>query len=140
MLQPIDKKQRTQSLLADNAGVSFIDLMLATVVLTFGVLALANLQVLSSKSSTSSKGTAAALTVAETKLEQLKDSVFTSIVAEAPQAVTDAASGLTFTRQVTVTNDTPIAGAKTVTVIVSWSDTAGSHRIPVATVIAAPDL
>ena len=126
-------------LLPDEDGFSFIDLMLATVVLTIGVLAMMDLQIIAARSNASSKGTTAALTVAEAKLEQLKDSVFTSIVAEAPQPVTDTASGLTFTRQVTVTNDTPIAGSKTVKVIVTWSDNAGSHTIPVATVIASPD-
>lgn len=131
---------RRRMVLSDNAGFSFIDLILATFVLTFGVLAMMDLQVISTRSNASSKSTAAALTVAETKLEQLKDSVFTSIVTEAPQPIQDPASGLWFTRQVTVTNDTPIAGSKTVNVIVSWSDKAGSHTIPVATVIAAPEL
>ena len=131
--------RRKPGLLADDTGFGFIDVMVALVILTIGVLALADLQVIAVRSNAFSKGMVAALTVAETKLEQLKDSVFTSIVAEAPQPVTDTASGLTFTRQVTVTNDTPIAGSKTVKVIVTWSDNAGSHTIPVATVIASPD-
>ena len=138
MLQPTDIRRRAGQLLADNAGVSFLDLMLSMVVLTIGVLAMADLQVIATRSNTSSKSTAAALTIATAKMEEIKDTVFTSIVAEAAQPVTDTASGLTFTRQVTVTIDSPISGSKTVKVIVTWSDAKGTHTLPMATVIAAP--
>lgn len=142
MLQPTDIKRRKQGPLADNAGFSFIDLMLAMVVLTIGVLAMADLQVIASRSNNSSRSTSAALNVATGKMEEIKDKVFTSIVAEAPTTVTvldPPRAPLTFTRQVTVAIDTPIAGSKTVTVIVTWSDSAGkTHTIPMATVIAAP--
>lgn len=142
MLQPTDIMRKRQGLLADNAGFSFIDLMLAMVVLTIGVLAMADLQVIASRSNNSSRSTSAALNVATGKMEEIKDKVFTSIVAEAPTTVTvldPPRAPLTFTRQVTVAIDTPIAGSKTVTVIVTWSDSAGkTHTIPMATVIAAP--
>ena len=137
MAQPIDIKRRTQAILADNSGISFIDLMLALVVLTVGVLAMMDLQVIATRSNASSQGTAAALTIAESKMEQIKDQVFTSVVSEA--ATTVVVSNITFTRQVTVTNDTPIAGSKTVKVTVTWTDAAKkTHSIPMATVIAAP--
>lgn len=141
MLQPTDIRRRTEGRLADNAGFSFIDLMLAMVVLTIGVLAMMDLQVIATRSNTSSQGTAAALTVAEAKIEEIKDKVFTSVVSEAPTPVTvqiNLTKQITFTRQVTVTNDTPIAGSKTVTVIVTWSDAKGAHTVPMATVVAAP--
>lgn len=142
MLQPTDIRRRKDGLLADNAGFSFIDLMLAMVVLTIGVLAMADLQVIASRSNNSSRSTSAALNVATDKMEEIKDKVFTSIVAEAPKPVTvldPPRPPMTFTRQVTVAIDTPIAGSKTVTVIVTWSDSAGkTHTIPMATVIAAP--
>lgn len=111
--------------------------MLALVVLTVGVLAMMDLQVIATRSNASSQGTAAALTIAESKMEEIKDKVFTSVVSEAPTPV--VVSNITFTRQVTVTIDTPIAGSKTVKVIVTWTDAAGkAHSIPMATVIAAP--
>lgn len=144
MLQPSDIKRRNQGLLADNAGFSFIDLMLSIVVLTIGVLAMADLQVIATRSNNSSTGTAAALTVATAKMEAIKDTVFTSIVAEAatqlpPVYLNEAQTQwIIFTRQVTVTIDSPIAGSKTVKVIVTWSDAKGTHTIPMATVIAAP--
>ena len=108
--------------------------MLALVVLTIGVLALADLQVISSHGNTSSKNTTAAISLAEQKLEAIKGSLYGNIVAEAPTQVT--ASGLTFTRQVTVTDNSPAANVKTVKVIVTWSDASGTHTIPMATIIS----
>lgn len=126
-----------RNILSDNSGISFIDLMLALVVLTIGVLAMMDLQVIATRSNASSQGMASALTIAESKMEQIKDQVFTSIVSEAPTSV--VMSNITFTRQVTVTIDTPIAGSKTIKVTVSWTDAVGkTHTIPMATVIAAP--
>ena len=134
MLRPTDILRRKQGLLADNAGFGFIDLMLAMVVLTIGVLALADLQIVSSKGNTSSKSTAAALNIAENKLEEIKGMVYANIAAEAPTPVPD--SGVTFTRQVTVTTNSPIMSTKTITVIVTWSDNTGPHTVSLATIMA----
>lgn len=136
MLQPTDILRRKLGPLAGNPGFSFIDVMLALVVLTIGMLALADLQIVSLKGNTATQYTAAAANIAEQKLEALKGMVYTSVVAETAIPVTDA-SGLTFTRQVTVVNG-PIAGStKTVTVIVTWTDRAGLlHTVSLATIIA----
>ncbi len=138
MLHSIDI-QRARRLLADNSGVSFIDLMMALVILTIGVLALADLQIVSSKGNASSKSTNAAITVAETKLEAIKNSLYGNIVAEAATPVTvpiNSTNQITFTRQVAVTDNSPVPNSKTVKVIVTWSDQAGTHTVPMATVIA----
>jgi Tfp pilus assembly protein PilV len=130
---------RVRCLLANDSGSSFIDLMLALVVLTIGVLALADLQIVSSKGNTSSKSTNAAITVAEAKVEAIKNSLYGNIVAEAATPVTvqiNSTNQITFTRQVTVTNNSPVSNSKTVKVIVTWSDQAGTHTVPMATVIA----
>lgn len=128
----LEHARRAKGLRSD-AGFSFIDVMLAMVILTIGVLALADLQIASSKGNTSVKSMIAAITVAETKMEQIRNTVYTNIVAEAPTQVT--ASGLTFTRQVTVTTNSPMLNAKTVNVIVRWSDSAGAHTVPLATIV-----
>lgn len=135
MLQPTDIRRRNQGLLADNPGFSFIDLMLALVVLTIGVLALADLQIVSSKGNASTKNTAAAAHIAEQKLEVVKGMVYATIAAEAPTAVPDP-SGITFTRQVTVATNSPIPNTKTVTVIITWTDKAGPHTVSLATIMA----
>jgi len=126
---------RTLCLLSNDSGISYIDLMLALVVLTIGVLALADLQTISARGNNSSQSMSAAITVAEAKLEAIKGTLYGNIVAEAPTPVT--ASGLTFTRQVTVTSNSPVANVKTVKVIVTWSDSAGiTHTVPMATIVS----
>ncbi len=143
MLQPTDIVRRKQGPLADNAGFGFIDVMLALVVLTIGVLALADLQIAASKGNNSTKSTAAASNIAEKKLEEVKGMVYANIAAEAPALVDESGNppqvgynGLTFTRQVTVASNSPIANTKTVTVIITWSDKAGPHTVSLATILA----
>src|SRR2546425_12191312 len=84
------------------AGFSFIDVMLALVILTIGVLALADLQTATLKRGISSQRLISAITIAEQKMETIKKTTYGNIVAEPSTQVT--ASGLTYTRQVTVAN------------------------------------
>lgn len=116
------------------AGFSFIDVMLALVVLTIGMLALADFQFVTSKSNVSSKGLTAAANVAEQKLEGIKGMVYTSIAAEDPAQV--VSSGITFTRQVSVVPNSPIPNTTTVTVTVTWLDNMGTHTVPMTAIIA----
>lgn len=120
--------------LSDENGFSFIDLVLATVVLTIGVLAMMDLQVIAARSNASSKSMVLALSLAEAKMEAIKNKTFTSILSEAPATLID--SNITYTTTVTVTNDQPIAGVKKVNVAVAWQDVRGQHTIPMAMVIA----
>jgi hypothetical protein len=73
-----------------------------------------------------------AVSIAEQRIEQLKNTPYTNIQAEAATQVT--ASNLRFTRQVTVTNG-PLPNTKSVSVLVSWPDQATTHTLPLATVI-----
>src|SRR5437016_5832436 len=101
------------------SGFSFIDVLMALVVLTIGVLAFADLQVIATNGNASSKSMTSALTIAETQMETLKGMAYTNIVASGPTQVTD--SGVTFTQEVQVTADSPVANVKTVKVIVTWT-------------------
>jgi type IV pilus assembly protein PilV len=122
--------------LSDDSGVSFIDLMLSLVVLTIGVLALMDLQVISTRSNASSKGTVTAISLAEEKMETIKNTPFQSIASQPSTTWTDPVTGIIYTTAVTVTNNQPISGVKKVAVTVTWSDKAGAHSVPMATVIA----
>ena len=135
-MQPFDMPRKKPGFLSDNSGASFIDLMLALVVLTIGVLAMMDLQVIALRSNASSQNSATALALAETKMEEVKNKLFTSIASEAAATWTDTAAKVTYTTTVTVTNNTPIAGAKTVDITVTWSDKSGAHSLPLATVIS----
>jgi type IV pilus assembly protein PilV len=118
------------------AGFSFIDVLLSLVVLSFGVLALADLQVIAVRGNSSSQHLTSAMSVAEQKLETIKTLAYTSIATEAATPVT-AADGTTYTRTVTVATDSPVANAKTVIVTVTWQDRLNrTHTVPMATVIS----
>jgi len=135
---------RVRCLLANDSGFSFIDVMLALVVLTIGVLALGDLSIISSKANTSSKGLATASSLAETKLEAIKNTTYASIANEAAvqfdQSGNSPSPGYTgpiFTRTVTVTPNSPLTNTTTVTVTVKWQDSQNqTHTLPMATVIA----
>lgn len=116
-------------------GFSFIDVMLSLVVLTFGVLALADLQRISSSGNKASQGLTTAVSLGEAKLEALKNTPCANIVAEAATPVT-AADGTTYTRTVTVTTNSPMINTKTVTVTLTWTDGSKTHTIPMSTIIA----
>jgi len=73
-----------------------------------------------------------AASIAEQSIEQLKNTPYTNIQAEAATQV--AASNLHFTRQVTVTNG-PLPNTKSVSVLVSWQDQLKTYTLPIATII-----
>jgi hypothetical protein len=73
-----------------------------------------------------------AVSIAEQNIEQLKNTPYTNIQAEAASEVT--ASNLHFTRQITVTNG-PLPSTKSVSVLVSWQDRSKTHTLPIATII-----
>ena len=136
MLQPTGMLRKKAGFLSDDSGISFIDLMLALVVLTIGVLAMMDLQVIALRSNASSQNSATALALAEGKMEAIKNTEFTLIASQAPTTWTDTSSKVTYTTTVTVTNSSPITGAKQVDIRITWSDKAGAHSIPLATVIS----
>ena len=115
-------------------GFSFIDVMLSLVVLTFGVLALADLQLIASSGNKASQDLTTAISLGEAKLEVLKKPC-ANIVAEAATPVT-AADGTMYTRTVTVTNNSPMINTKTVTVTLTWTGGSMTHTIPMSTIIA----
>ncbi len=117
-------------------GFSFIDVMLALIVLTFGVLAFTDLQFIASSGNKASQGLTTAVSLGEAKLEALKKNTpCANIVAEAATPVT-AADGTSYTRTVTVTNNSPMINTKTVTVTLAWTDGSKTHTIPMSTIIA----
>lgn len=126
--------RRANVRVTDNAGFSFIDVMLSLVVLAFGVLALADLQVVASSGNTASKMMTSAITVAEKKMEEVKNTPYASIVAEPATQVTS--SGLTFTRQVTITANAPILNATTVNVIVTWTEGSATRSVKLSSIMA----
>jgi hypothetical protein len=74
------------------------------------------------------------VSIADGKMEQIKNGSYASIISESATQVTQ--SNMNFTRQVTVTNNSPLANTKTVNVTVSWSEGSKSHTVPITTIVS----
>ena len=114
------------------AGFTLVETLVAVAILSIGLLALANLQIGSTRGNAFSQRMTTAVSIAEQRLEQLKNTPFANIQAEAPAPVT--ASNLNFTRQVTVAAG-PLPNTLNVSVSVTWVDVAKTYAVPIATII-----
>jgi type IV pilus assembly protein PilV len=123
---------KVQQSIGPNAGFTLVESMLALAIMSVGLLALAGLQITALRGNALSRSMTTAVSIAEQRLEQLKNTPYSDIQAEAATQVT--ASNLHFTRQVTVTNG-PLPKTKSVSVLVSWQDQSKTHTLPIATLI-----
>jgi type IV pilus assembly protein PilV len=123
---------KVQPFIDPNAGFTLVESMLTVAIMGIGLLALAGLQVTALRGNDLSRRMTTAVSIAEQRLEQLKNTPYTNIQAEATSEVT--ASNLHFTRQVTVTNG-PLPNTKSVSVLVSWQDQSQTHTLQLATII-----
>jgi type IV pilus assembly protein PilV len=120
-------------------GFTLIELMITLVILSIGLLALAGLQVNAIQGNASSKRMTTAASIAERKMEEIKNSTFANVQSESATQVAAAQvdePNLNFTRSVTVTSNSPLARTKTVNVNVTWTTGSKSHTLSLATIIA----
>ena len=123
---------KVQQSLGPNAGFTLVESMLTLAIMSVGLLALAGLQITALRGNALSRSMTTAVSIAEQRIEQLINTPYTNIQAEAATQVT--ASNLHFTRQVTVTNG-PLPNTKSVSVLVSWQEQSKPHRLSIVTII-----
>ena len=123
---------KVQPSIGPNAGFTLVESMLTLAIMSVGLLALAGLQITTLRGNALSRRMTTAVSIAEQRIEQLKNTSYTNIQAEAATQV--SASNLHFTRQVTVTNG-PLPNTKSVSVLVSWQEQAKTHTLPIVTII-----
>jgi len=127
--------------LCANAGFTLIESMLAMAILSISLLALAGLQLTALRGNAMSRRMATAVSLAEQKLEQLKNTPYVNIVSESPPVNIDPDTGQVtanvtqWTREVVVTDASPMVNTKTVTVTVTWQDQSRTHKVPLVTII-----
>ena len=117
-------------------GFTLIEIMIALVILSIGLMALAGMQVSAINGNAFSKRMTTAVSIAEQTIEQLKNTPFNNIQSQSASPISQ--SNLNFTRQVTVINDSPIANTLTATVTVTWMDGVKTYTVPVSTIISRP--
>ena len=116
--------------LCPNDGFSLIESMLALVILSIGILAMARLQIAAIRGNALSQRMTTAVSIAEQKIEELKNTPYDNIQAESTAPVPNQ----NFTRQVTVASG-PLPDTKTVSVIVNWQGKSKTYTFPIATII-----
>jgi type IV pilus assembly protein PilV len=115
-------------------GFTLIEIMIALVVMSVGLTALAAVQISAIRGNAFSKRMTTAVSIADGKMEQIKNGSYASIISESATQVTQ--SNMNFTRQVTVINNSPLASTKTVNVSVSWSEGSKSYTVPITTIVS----
>ena len=112
--------------LSGRGGFTLIEIVVAIVMLAFGVLASASLTAALMKSNRGVTNRTRAVEVSREKIENLQSDRY-AVIASGNDAVT--VRGITFNRSWTVTPNSPIANVKSITLTVTWSDRQGSHSV-----------
>jgi len=115
-------------------GFTLIEIMITLVILSIGLLSLAGLQVSAIKGNANSKRMTTAVSIAEKKIEQIKNIPYTDIQSESAQQFT--VERVNFTQQVTVTANNPLQNTKKIDITVSWKGGSKSYTVPLSTIIS----
>jgi type IV pilus assembly protein PilV len=124
----------SKSLISIEEGFTLIEIMIALVVMSIGLTALAAVQISAIRGNAFSKRMTTAVSIADETLEQIKSMPYVDIVSVSSTQTTQ--SDMNFTRQVTVTNNIPLANTKTINVTVNWSEGSKSHSVPFTTIVS----
>jgi prepilin-type N-terminal cleavage/methylation domain-containing protein len=114
-------------------GFTLIEVVVAIVMLTFGVLASASLTAALMRSNRGVTNRTRAVETLRLKVEDLQSKKYSEIITGNDTATI---GGVSYSRAWTVTPDSPAANLKTVTLTVTWGDRQGNHTITNQTIRA----
>lgn len=122
----------------NQAGFTLLEVLIAMVILSVGLLALARFQLTVIKGNTDSREITTAVVLAETKIEELMSGGFAALAAgEDTDIDTTGTAGGIFTRAWAVADYSGSTNMKQITVTVTWTDQEGiSHNVALNTVLA----
>lgn len=123
------------SALRNQRAFSLLEVLIALVILAVGMLGLAGLQIMSINGNRFGQEMTVASTLAQNKLEELRQTDFDSLVSSNDICINQA-SGVNFDREWTVTEDSPAAGMKTIDVTVSWPGTEADRQVNISTIVS----
>lgn len=107
-------------------GFTLIEIVVAIVMLAFGVLASASLTAALMKSNRGVTNRTRAVEVAREKIEDLQSVNYATLASGTDTVVV---RGITFTRTWTVTANSPMTNLKTIALTVTWGDRQGNHTV-----------
>jgi type IV pilus assembly protein PilV len=135
---PIDMKAR---FLKNQQGFTLVEYLIATVILSVGLLALINLQLTAIRGNSDSKEKTRAIFLTEKKMEELKNTPYGSLAIGTALDPNNPINGLgqsggIFNRSWTIQNYSGSSFMKQITVSVSWTLKGQSHNTNYQTVIS----
>jgi type IV pilus assembly protein PilV len=113
----------------NDKGFTIIEVMIVIGIFAIGILAVASMQVSAFQSNRSATLRTMAITLASERMENLASQDYGAIVSDS-QAVDN------FDISWTVTNDSPLANTKTITVTTTWNDRGESRNVNLSYIIA----
>lgn len=130
MQRTADAPRRTRRF--GNDGFSLVELMIAITLLGVGVLSLAGLFPIAMQRVSGGDLESRATFHAQSKIEELKRTSWTNLVATAASDTVETA----YVRNWTVQVDTPVVGMKQVQVTVTWSDKNGPRNVSLSSFLS----
>jgi type IV pilus assembly protein PilV len=116
-------------------GFTLIELMIAIVILSVGLLGMATLTGSIVRNNKLSNDLSAATTLVQDKLEEIRADGYTAAASETKTACSGDFSE--YQREVIVVSETPAAGMKQVTVKVYWGPS-DAHHVEIKTILREP--
>ncbi|MEW6266812.1 MAG: prepilin-type N-terminal cleavage/methylation domain-containing protein [Thermodesulfobacteriota bacterium] len=129
-----------EKLFRGRQGFTLIEVLIATVVIGVGFMAVASMQGTSIHGNSQSNYLTEATYLAEDKMEEFYYLAFVNITnAGSPEVNIDprGAAGGIFTRSWNVVDNTPDVFMKTITVTVTWTERGAAHRLDMTTIIGS---
>ena len=127
--------------LKNKRGFTLVEFLIATAILSIGLLALINLQLMAIRGNHDSKEMTRAVLLAEKKMEELKNTAYSSLTIGTAQDTNNPMNGLgqsggIFNRSWTIQNYAGSNFMKEITVNVSWILKGQSHNATYQTVVS----
>ena len=127
-MEPVGNKKKLFTI-GNHGGFTFIEVMIAMVVLGVGLLAIASMQITAIKGNGQASDITTATALIEEKLSGYKAMAYEDINDE------EGEDGI-FSWTTTVENNIPANGLKTITVKSSWTAEGDAHSLAFATVVS----
>jgi Tfp pilus assembly protein PilV len=147
-------KRLRRAIVRNQRGTALLEILFANFIVVTTFLGLSGMTVMVMQSNSSSDLRDTAVNLAQDKLEELKNALFTSSVladvntsnnsdlestSNFDYQVTNinelGKQGGIFTRTWNIADNNPKAGMKTLVVIVTWADRLGGHRVSLRTIL-----